>query len=61
MRNLKQISFKEAIERVRNGERAYVIDLKTDNKVIVKLFSRMEIGDALNNPDYLYAVVEEVD
>lgn len=59
MRTLKQIDFNEALDRVKNGERVYAVDLSTDNKITMKLFNRLEIFDAIRG-DYTYVIAEEV-
>lgn len=56
MRTVKQISFEEALERTRNGETVYAVNLK--EKPVTKLFRNLVIGDAIET-DYIYQVVIE--
>lgn len=57
-RRLKEIDFNEALERTRKGERVYAFDLSAD-KISMKLFSRLEISEAVSK-DYSFYIVEEV-
>lgn len=59
-KKLKEIDFNEALERVKNGERIYATNLSGEKSLTLKLFSRLEIGDAVKN-DYVYLIVEEVE
>lgn len=60
-KKLIQIDFNEALKRAEKGERVYATDLSGQNKSLsMKLFNRLEIGDALKT-DYVYQVVEEVE
>lgn len=59
MKRLKQVDFNEALELTRKSERVYAFDLSAD-KITMKLFSRLEISEAVSK-DRAYYVVEEVD
>lgn len=58
MKTVKQINFEEALERTRNGETVYAVNLKVKEKPVTKLFRNLVIGDAIET-DYIYQVVIE--
>lgn len=57
-KKLIQIDFNEALERTRNGEKVYAIDV-TGKTPIIKRFKTLVIDIALNT-DYIYTIIEEV-
>lgn len=59
MKKLIQISFMEALEYASKGVKVYATDLE-GKSLTMKLFNRLEIGDALKT-DYIYQIVEEVE
>lgn len=60
MKKIKQIEFSEALERARNGEAVYAVEIKTNKAPTTKLFKNLAIGDALKT-DYIYQIVEEAE
>lgn len=58
-KKLIQIDFNEALERTRNGEKVYAIDI-TGKTPTIKRFKNLVIDIALNT-DYVYIIIEEVD
>lgn len=55
---IKQIDFTEALERTRNGEKVYALDI-TGKTPMIKRFKTLVIDIALNT-DYVYVIAEEV-
>ena len=58
-RKLKEVTFDEAIKRAREGEVVFAFDLTQKNKITVKQFNRLEIGEAVGKERAFY-LVEEV-
>lgn len=58
-RKLKEVTFDEAIKRAREGEVVFAFDLTQKNKITVKQFNRLEIGEAVGKERAFY-IVEEV-
>jgi len=59
MKNVKQITFDEALERTRAGEIVYAIDTKK-NLPRLKQFKMLSIGEVVINADnYIYQIWEE--
>ena len=59
MKKIKQIEFSEALERTRNGEQVYAVEIKANKAPTTKLVRNLTIGDALKT-NYIYQIVEEV-
>ena len=58
-RKLKEVTFDEAIKRAREGEVVFAFDLTQKNKITVKQFNRLEIGEVVGKERAFY-IVEEV-
>lgn len=57
-KRLREVTFEEALALTVENTKVYAFDLGSE-KLSVKLFSRLEIADAVNK-DYSYFTVEEV-
>ena len=59
-KKIRQIDFNEALEITRKGGKAFVIT--ASNKPVIRSFSALSIGTALNDKsESILVVIEEVD
>lgn len=58
MKKLKEISFNEALERAKNLETVYAVDINAKDPKLMKL-NTLTIGKVMTH-DYIYQVIEEV-